>query len=107
MPTTLQLLNWLAECDGDSIWSRDYCRQRGVPAEWIAALLDCFESNPQNLAETVFVGQRPLTQYEGVRDVDLACRIGRELRVDVEALAATAWRRRDLVVAIREAIEEG
>jgi len=38
-------LSLLALCDGDDIWSCDYCRSQRVPEDWIAKLRDVFESD--------------------------------------------------------------
>ncbi len=101
------LLDWLSECDGDSIWSRDYCKQRGLPDYLIDALEDAFESGFEQSDQTIFYDDRPVNQFEGVRDVDLAIWIGKQMKVDVSRLRSRCFTRASLVRAIKEEIEEG
>ncbi|GIW98239.1 MAG: hypothetical protein KatS3mg111_1572 [Pirellulaceae bacterium] len=103
----LRALDLLSECTGDHIWSVEYCRRRGVPEAWIAALADAFESNYFEDEQTIYIGNMATNQYHGVRDVDLAMRIGELWGVDVDRLAAVSFSRAALVEAIRQAIEEG
>ena len=69
-------------------------------------LQDCFESNPQRDSETIFLQESPLNQYEGLRDVDLACKLGEFLGIDVESLISFSLSRADLVRRIQEAVDE-
>jgi hypothetical protein len=102
----LRALMLLAECTGDDIWSLEHCRIRGVPQSWMDELQDCFESGFQQDSQTIYVGRRLTNQYQGVRDVDLAMRLGEYLGIDVPRLQASAATRADLVRRIREAVEE-
>ena len=102
----LRALRLLAECTGDDIWSLQHCRSRGVPQHWLEELADCFESNPQRDDETIYVEDRPSNQYEGVRDVDLAIKLGEYFGIDVSLLQPTAASRSHLVRLIVEAVEE-
>jgi hypothetical protein len=100
-------LSMLSECTGDDLWSIEYCRQRGVPEAWIDELLDGFESNFAVDSRTIYVDDQRVNQYEGIRDVDLACKLGEFLGVDTANLLARHFSRKQFVEAIREAIEEG
>lgn len=102
----LKALTLLSECNGDDIWSVEHCRLRGVPEVWIEELADCFESGCQRLSQTIFVGKSMVNQYHGIRDVDLATRLGEFLGIDVADLNAFAATRVRLVMSIRQAIEE-
>lgn len=103
----LLALSLLSECTGDDLWSLEYCRQRGVPEVWIEELLDGFESNFAVESKTIFVDNQRVNQYEGIRDVDLACKLGEYLGVDTNRLLAYHVSRQQIVAAIREAVEEG
>ena len=99
----LELLN---ECTGDDLWSLEHCRARRIPTAWIEELLDGFECSYQIDSETIYVGSRKVSQYEGIRDVDLAIKLGEYLGVNTALLKASALTRHGLVKAIREAVEE-
>jgi len=100
-------LKLLSECTGDEIWSREHCTNTGVPDSWINELIDCYESGYITDSQTIYVGNQNVNQYEGVRDVDLAYRIGKNLGIDVDRLQETSLGRSQLVRAIREEVEEG
>lgn len=102
----LKALKLLEECTGDHIWSIEHCRLRGVPAQWVAELVDAFESGFEDDLQTIYVNDRPTNQYQGVRDVDLAKKIGSLLGVDVEDIESGVYSRAALVVRIQEAVEE-
>lgn len=102
----LQALVLLEECDGDEIWSLETCRQKGIPEEWIQELCDCFESGFDDDRMTIYVEERVTNQYLGVRDVDLAQKLGSVLGLPVNQMAASTGSRRQLVLAIQEAAEE-
>ena len=102
----LRALSLLSECTGVDIWPVDYCRQRGVPEEWIEELADAFESGYQKDRDTIYYQDRPVNQFHGVLDFDLAIRLGLELGIDVERVTATALTRPATVQAIKEAVEE-
>lgn len=78
-----------------------------MPEVWIEELVDAFESNPTKNTETIYVQSRKTNQYEGLRDVDLAMKVGEYLGVDVARITSTSLNRRSMVRAIREAVEEG
>lgn len=104
--TRLKALTLLSECTGDDIWSIEHCRLRAVPEVWIDELADCFESGFRDESQTIFVGQATVAHYHGIRDVDLAIKLGEFLGVNVAELIASAASRSRLVAAIRQAIEE-
>lgn len=97
----------LSECTGDHIWSLDHCLARGLPPSWMDELSDCFESSFERDSETIYVGEQVTNQYQGIRDVDLAIRLGEFLGVDVNCLQANSATRAELVRNIRHAVEEG
>jgi hypothetical protein len=103
----LLALQLLAECTGDDIWSLEHCRTRQVPELWIKELGDCFESGFEDDRQTIYVERQHTNQYEGVRDVDLALKLGEYLGVETHGLAERAFSRADLVRSIQEAAEEG
>lgn len=102
----LTALMLLSECTGDDIWSPDFCRQRGVPAEWLELLSDTYESGFVRDSQTIYVDNQITNQYHGVRDVDLALKLGEYLGVDVGMLQQRAPNRRQLVRLIIEAVTE-
>lgn len=102
----LTALMLLSQCTGDEIWSPEHCRQHGVPQEWLEELLDNYESSFDRDSDTIYVDNRPTNQYHGVRDVDLAIKLGEYLGVDVAWAHSRASSRRHLVRLIREAVEE-
>ncbi|TWU46216.1 hypothetical protein Poly51_56120 [Rubripirellula tenax] len=103
----------LQECTGETLWPIDHCRLRGVPEPWIAELTDTFESGFDNDRDTIyandisFAQRQPTNQFHGIRDVDLAMRLGRELGVDVQRLQSTALGRATLVAAIKQTLMDG
>lgn len=104
--TRLKALTLLSECTGDDIWSVSHCRLRGVPEGWIEDLGDCYESGFERASQTIFVRDTVVNQYHGLRDIDLAVKLGEFLGVDVASLHASSATRARLVIAIRQAIEE-
>ncbi|TWU03814.1 hypothetical protein [Neorhodopirellula pilleata] len=105
-------LSLLDECTGDDLWSIEHCQLRRVPPQWIDELADAYESSFRISSQTIYVadeqhGRRAVNQYYGVRDVDLAKRIGRELGLDVDQLEAVALSRQAVVRMIKEAIMDG
>ena len=102
----LKALKLLEECTGDDIWSVEHCRLRGVPEQWVAELADAFESGFENDMQTIYVDNRPTNQYQGVRDVDLAKKLGQLLGVDIEEIESGVYSRAALVIRIQEAVEE-
>lgn len=106
MLNRLKALTLLSECTGDDIWSVEHCQQRGIPPVWIEELADCYESGLNSNAHTIYYQDRMVNQYHGLRDVDLAIRLGEFLGVNVEELIAFSPTRARLVLAIRQAIED-
>lgn len=106
MLTRLKALTLLSECTGDDIWSVEHCRLRGVPEAWIDELVDCYESGFERSSQTIFVRDMVVNQYHGLRDIDLAMKLGEFLGVDVRGLQEVSATRARLVLAIRQAIEE-
>lgn len=106
MLNRLKALTLLSECTGDDIWSIEHCQLRGIPPEWIEDLSDCFESGYRRDGQTIYYQDRMVNQYHGIRDIDLAIKLGEFLGVDVEELVSISPTRARLVVAIRQAIEE-
>lgn len=107
MISRLKALTLLEECTGVDIWPIEYCRQRGIPEDWIEELADAFESGYENDRDTIYYKDRPINQFHGILDFDLAIRLGLSLGVDVERVTATAMTRPATVKAIKEAVEEG
>ena len=103
----LQLLDWLSECDGDSIWGRDYCQQRGIPDYLIDALEDAHESGFAEANNSITYQHQRVNQFEGVKDVDLAIWIGKQLNVNVSRILSMHASRSAIVKAIKEEYEEG
>ncbi len=97
----------LAECWGDEIWSPDHCRKLGVPDDWIDQLSDAYESGFDRDSQTIYVKNQQTNQYNGVRDVDLACQLGEVLGVDVQAATASAITRQATVSAIKRYLMDG
>ena len=96
----------LSECTGDEIWSIEHCELKRIPPGWIEELSDAFESGFQSDTQTIYVNEKHVNQYHGIRDVDLAMRLGKSLGLDVDRVAATAISRRGIVQAIKEAMME-
>ena len=55
----------------------------------------------------IFYRSEVVNQFEGIRDVDLACKIGQLLEVNVSRIVQSQITRAGVVRAIQEAIEEG
>ncbi len=106
MLNRLKALTLLSECTGDDIWSVEHCQLRGIPQAWIDELVDCYESGFQRNSQTIYYQDRVINQYQGVRDVDLAIKLGEYLGLSMPELIAVSPSRARLVVAIRQAIEE-
>ena len=98
---------WLSECTGDDIWSIEYCRKRRIPQLWIDELRDAYESGFESDNQTIYYCNEVVNQFEGIRDVDLACKIGQYLKLKVARIVERQISRSAVVRAIREAIEEG
>lgn len=100
------LLNLLSQCTGDEIWSLEYCRQFRVPEAWISECMDAYESGFDRNSNTIYYLDRIVNQFEGVRDVDIACMIAKQLGMNPQRLIETSFSRTDLVNKIRDTIEE-
>lgn len=94
----------LSECTGDEIWSLEYCQLRRVPPAWIDQLSDAYESGFNSDSQTIYHQQHVTNQYHGIRDVDLAVKLGEALGVDVPRATDTALGRAAIVRAIKEAV---
>jgi len=94
-------------CVGDEIWNEETCRNSGVPELWIEQMSDAIESGYTTDAETIYVSNKATNQYHGIRDLDLAIRLGKELGVDVDRASQSSTNRRSIVQAIKNAIFEG
>lgn len=97
----------LSKCVGNEIWSVQTCRESGVPQEWIDVLADAYESGFKTDNRTIYVGDSVTNQYHGIRDVDLAMRLGRQLGIDVDRVTETTLNSRAVVQAIVDAVMEG
>ena len=103
----LKALSLLDECTGRDIWPVDHCRARGIPEAWIDELNDAFESNLLRDRDTIYLDGKAINQFHGIRDVDLATKLGRELGIDVHRATSLAVSRQGIVAAIKEAVDEG
>jgi hypothetical protein len=97
----------LLKCVGNEIWSEEVCRSEGLPEDWIDELADAFESGFQSDRQMIYVGESKTNQFHGVRDVDLAIRIGRLLGVDVKHATEFALDGPAAVAAIKSAVMDG
>ncbi len=97
----------LSRCVGNEIWSVQTCQDSGVPPEWIDVLADAYESGFKTDHSTIYVGDSATNQYHGIRDVDLAIRLGRQLGIDVDRVTGTSLNSRAVVQAIVDAVMEG
>ena len=95
----------LTECTGDDIWSLEHCRDRQVPEAWISELQDAYESGFESDDQTIYYQNEVVNQFNGIRDVDLACKIGQLLKIDVTRIAGQQVSRASVVREIREAID--
>ena len=102
-----QALMWLSECTGDDIWSIAYCRKCQIPQSWVDELCDAYESGFDSGCQTIYYRHEAVNQFEGIRDVDLACKIGQFLKLDVARIVERPISRAAVVREIREAIEDG
>lgn len=102
-----RLLVLLQECNGDDIWSFEECQRQGVPKAWIQELCDIYESGFQANTQTIYYKGKVTNQFEGLRDVDLACRIATELGLNLRDILEFSISRMDCVHRIKEALEEG
>jgi len=68
---------------------------------------DAIESGYRTDTETIYVDNKATNQYHGVRDLDLAIRLGKVLGVDIERATQSAISRRAIVQAIKNAVFDG
>lgn len=103
----LMALRLLDECTGDDIWSAEHCRMRNVPDAWIEELSENYESGFRTDADTIYLKGKVTNQYHGIRDVDLAAKLGEYLGLQIESILTRALSRAHLVRLIRETVDEG
>ena len=99
-------LHLLSQCDGDEIWSCDYCRSQRVPEDWITQLRDIYESDFSDPGSTIFEEGRRLSQYEGIRSVDIAVSVAECLGIQVDPWVLSNNHRALIVEWIKERVEE-
>lgn len=97
----------LTECTGETIWPIDHCRDRRLPEAWISELSDAFESSFDRDRDTIYFDEKPINQFHGIRDVDLAVKLAEVLGVNLARIQSTSPSRTALVSAIKDAVEEG
>ncbi|QDS93256.1 hypothetical protein FF011L_20180 [Roseimaritima multifibrata] len=97
----------LTECTGDDIWSPEHCRKAGVPESWIDELSEAYESGFQSDRQTIYYQEKVVNQYHGIRDIELAKKLGTVLGIDVPQTIAFSLRPSDAVNAIWQAVFEG
>ena len=97
----------LSECTGRDIWSVEHCRLRRVPKAWIDELTDCFESGFDSDRDTIYVADSVVNQYQGIRDVDLAVKLGEFLGIDTRSIHRDASTPEQFVTTIQQLAEEG
>jgi hypothetical protein len=54
----------------------------------------------------IYFAEKLVNQFEGVRDVDLACRIAAALGMNVAKIVSSSVSRSDCVSKIKESLEE-
>lgn len=94
-------------CDGEEIWSIEYCRRHHVPDRWVRELRDAYESGFKDPSQTIIYEGRVVNQFEGVLAVDIAMRVAAVLGVDPHGITQHHASRHGIVREIRERIEEG
>lgn len=102
----LQALSLLHECHGDHIWSLQHCRSRGIPEDWIQELADGYESGLDLEETTIYFNDKKVNQFEGIRDIDLALKLAKFLKIDLRSIIELSPTRRSIVQAIKEKFEE-
>jgi hypothetical protein len=100
-------LQLLSLCDGEEIWSIEYCRSQSVPERWVRELRNGYESGFADPTQTIYYDGRVVNQFEGVLAVDIAVRVAATLGVDMTRIAGHHLSREGIVRAIREQVEEG
>jgi hypothetical protein len=107
MISRIEALRLLELCDGEEIWSIDYCRRQRVPERWIREMRDAYESGFEDRSQTIFFDGQVVNQFEGILAVDIALRAATILGVNTSKILASSMGRNAVVRAIREAVEEG
>jgi hypothetical protein len=102
----LKALMLLDECTGDDIWPLEYCRDKGIPEDWLDEMADSYESGFQSERQKIYYEDRLVNQFHGVHDRDLAFKLAEFLGVDTVAATRSAFDRRTEVRALKEAVEE-
>lgn len=102
----IHALSLLSLCDGDEIWSCEYCREKRVPEDWIALLRDVFESDFSESETTIYQDGQRLSQYEGVRAVDIAVQLAANLGIRVDPHLLSDNQRSLIVAWIQQRAEE-
>ena len=77
-----------------------------MPVDWITELRDVYESGFQSPSQMIYFAEKLVNQFEGVRDVDLACRIAAALGMNVAKIVSSSVSRSDSVSKIKESLEE-
>jgi hypothetical protein len=107
MISRIDALRLLELCDGEEIWSIDYCHRQRVPERWIREMRDAYESGFAHDSQTIFYGGQKVNQFEGVLAVDIALRVATVLGVDTARILERSMGRDAIVRAIKETVEEG
>ena len=96
----------LLKCSGDEIWDEETCRREGIPESWIQELRDCFESGFDSDRNSIYVDERLVNQYNGVHDLQLACKLAEYLGMDWQRATSHAVGRRAKVAALIAELDE-
>lgn len=106
MISRAQALHLLQLCDGEEIWSIDYCRRQKVPDRWIRELRGAYESGFADRSQTIYYEGKLVNQFEGILAVDIALRIASVLGIDADDILRSNPTREGIVHAIQERVEE-
>lgn len=96
----------LLKCIGDEIWDEQRCTSEGVPAEWIAELVDVFESGFDTDRNSIYVDEQLVNQYRGILDLHLAYKLAEYLGIDWKRATCGALGRRAEVAALVAELDE-
>lgn len=109
MMTPETILRLADECDGWSILCPDGLREIGLPDSAAAELAQCFESNPQEYKQTIFVDGKMTNQLFGIYSLDLLAWLAEFVSADLSEVVATGrgTRARQFQDAIRARLAEG
>jgi hypothetical protein len=106
MISRAQALHLLYLCDGEEIWSIEFCQRQGVPERWVRELRNGYESGFSEDSQTIYYDGRIVNQFEGVLAVDIALRVATALGIDAAAILRDYRSRSGIVRAIQERVEE-